>query len=129
MQRAVQFSVGLDNSAGTLARLCSMLRKAKVNIDALSVSDNADCGWIRLVATPAAKARKALDKAGYTVCARLVLVAEAPNEPGELERMCTRLAKAGVNIHYIYGSAAADAESHRLVLGVDDVDGAIKALG
>lgn len=128
METAVQFSIGLDNTAGTLARLCAMLRKAKVNIEAISVSDNTDCGWVRIVATPPAKARAALAKGKYLVCAQRVIVARAVNKPGELERIAQRLAKAGVNVNYVYGSATGSG-SPALVMGVSDVDRAVDALG
>ena len=124
--KAVQFSVGLDNTAGTLATLCAVLRKARVNIRAISVSDNADCGWVRIIAEPATKARAALAKAKYTVCAQLVVIADVADTPGALEGVANRLAKAGVNVNYVYGShGTGEAE---LVLGVTDAEGAIKAL-
>jgi hypothetical protein len=128
MGKAVQFSVGLDNTAGTLAKLCGQLGRAGVNIEAISVSDNADCGWVRLIATPSQKARAVLHKAKYTVCAKLVLTVDAANRPGELERICKRLAKAGVNVHYVYGSTPSG-DGSTLVFGVSDVDRAMKAIG
>lgn len=128
MPKIVQFSVGLDNSAGTLARLCAMLHHAGVNIEAISVSDNTDCGWVRLIATPAERAREALAKARYTVCAQLVLALSLENEPGALGKLAARLAKAGVNINYVYGSTP-PGEDSTLILGVSDVDAAMEALG
>ncbi len=125
ISRAVQFAVALDNTAGTLADLCATLRKARVNIEALSVSDNTDCGWVRVIATPAVKARAAL--ARHTVCAQQVLAVEAVDKPGELERLARALARAGVNVNYVYGSTARGSPS-RLFFGVSDVDRAFKAL-
>lgn len=127
MPKAVQFSVGLDNAAGTLAKLCAALRKARVNIEAISVSDNADCGWVRMIATPARKAREALHKGKYVVCAQLVVTVTAQNRPGELERITQKLARAGVNVNYVYGSSPAAAKS-MLVFGVSDVERAAGAL-
>lgn len=124
---AVQFSVALDNTAGTLAALCAALRKARVNIEALSVTDNTDCGWVRLIATPAVRARTALARHKHTVCAQLVLSVEAADRPGELEHISRALARAGVNVNYVYGSTVAGQPS-RLILGVGDVDGALRAL-
>lgn len=125
--KVVQFSIGLDNTGGTLARLCARLRQAGVNIDAISVADNADCGWVRVVATPAAKARATLDRHGYLVCARQVIALRAENRPGELERVAKALAKAGVNIHYVYGSG--DGESPMMILGVSDIERGMEVLG
>ncbi len=125
--KAVQFSVALDNTAGTLADLCAALRKARVNIDAVSVTDNTDCGWVRLIATPAARARAALAQAKHTVCAQLVVGIEAQDVPGELERIARALAKAGVNVSYVYGSTVKGQPS-RLYFGLSDVERAIRAL-
>ncbi|GMV25125.1 MAG: hypothetical protein AMXMBFR58_11560 [Phycisphaerae bacterium] len=127
MPKAVQFSIGLDNTAGTLADLCRLLKKNKINIEAISVSDNTDCGWVRVVATPSAKARAVLAKAKYLVAAQLVMTVQADNRPGELERIAARLAKVGVNINYIYGSTSGDRPS-TMVLGVSDVEKALEAL-
>lgn len=128
MSTAVQFSIALDNTAGTLARLCAVLRKAKINIEAISASDNTDCGWIRIVATPTAKARAVLHKGKYTVCAQLVLTVPALNKPGELEKICGKLAKAAINVNYVYGSTTNGARS-TLVMGVSDVERAERAIG
>lgn len=128
MPKVVQFSVGLDNAAGTLARMCGLLRKHGVNIEAVSVSDNTDCGWIRLIATPAERAREALAKGRYTVCAQQVLAIALDNKPGAMEKLAAKLAKAGVNINYVYGSTPSG-EGPTLILGVSDVDAAMEALG
>src|ERR1043165_5734540 len=101
MPPAVQFSIALDNAAGTLARLCGLFRKSRINIEAISVCDNTDCGWVRVVATPGPKARAALHKAGYTVCAQQVILVRALDQPGELERLCQKLAKLAVNVEYV----------------------------
>lgn len=127
MPKAVQFTVALDNTAGTLAQLCARLRKAGVNIRAISVNDNTDCGWVRLIATPPDKARRALEKARYTVCAGQVLTVAAANKPGSLERIASKLARAGVNVNYVYGSTP-DGGQSTLVLGVSNLNKAERAL-
>jgi hypothetical protein len=126
MAKVTQFCIGLDNEPGVLAKLCATLKRAKVNIDAISVVDNVDCAWVRVVAAPAALAREALTKAKYEFCVRRVLSLPAGNRPGELEDIATKLAKAKVNIDYVYGSAAG--EKAVLIIGVTDVDTAAKAL-
>jgi hypothetical protein len=128
MRKAVQLSVALDNTAGSLAALCTVLRRARVNIDAITIADNTDCGWVRLLATPAQKARAALVRRGYTVSAQQVVAVDAPNRPGELARICSRLARAGVNINYVYGSTPGS-DTPTLVLGVSDASRALEALG
>ena len=128
MAKATEFCVGLDNKPGTLAKLCTALKRAKVNIDAISVADNAQCCWVRLVASPVTAAKQALTRGRFHFCTQQVLKMQVANRPGELERMTTKLAKGGVNINYVYGSNAKGSSS-TLVLSVSNLDRAAKAVG
>ena len=128
MPRATQYCVGLDNKPGTLAKLCGALKRAKVNIEALTVSDNAECCWVRLLATPASAAKKVLTRGRFNFCTQSVLRLQVTNRPGELERIAARLARAGVNINYVYGSNA-EGPSSTLVLSVSNLARAAKAVG
>ncbi len=128
MAKATQFCVGLDNKPGTLAKLCGTLKRAKVNIEAITVSDNAECCWVRLLASPAATAKKALTKARIDFCTQQILKLRVANRAGELEGIAARLAKAKVNINYVYGSNA-EGPSSTLVISVSDLDRAAKAVG
>jgi len=128
MARATQFSVALENKPGTLDKLAKVLKKAKVNIEAISVADTVDTGLVRLVAKPAAKAKKALSRAKFSVMTQSVLVVKAPNEPGELASMTAKLAKAKVNINYVYGTAAGAGSSCTMVLSVNNLAAAERAL-
>ncbi|MHC4443626.1 MAG: hypothetical protein ACYTF1_21795 [Planctomycetota bacterium] len=128
MARATQFCVGLDNKPGVLAKLCGSLKRAKVNIEAISVADNAECCWVRFIASPTAKAKAALVKAKYCFCTHRVLTVKAANKPGELERVATKLGKARININYVYASTG-DGGKTMLVLSVDNLARAAKAVG
>ena len=128
MASATQFSVGLDNKPGALAKLCGSLIRAKVNIEAISVADTADCCWVRLVASPAAAAKTELTGGRYNFTTQRVLTVRAVNAPGQLERIAARLAKAKVNINYVYASGVRGADS-LVVLGVSNLSRAARALG
>lgn len=128
MARATQFCIGLPNKAGVLAKLCTTLTRAKVNIEAISVADSTDCCWVRLVVTPAAKAKAALTKGKYNFCTQQVVTVKAVNKPGELGRIAAKLARAGVNINYAYGSAS-DGKTSLLVLSVSNMARASNAVG
>ncbi|HNQ22078.1 MAG TPA: ACT domain-containing protein [Phycisphaerae bacterium] len=128
MPKTTQFCVSLDNKPGALARLCTSLKKAKVNIEAIALSDNGECGWVRLVVKPIAAAKTALEHDAYHFLSQHVLVLEPPPRPGVLAQITGTLAKAGVNINYVYGSSSEEAAGI-LVLSVTDVDRAAEALG
>jgi hypothetical protein len=103
------------------------LKKAGVNIIAISVVDSVDTGVIRMVVDSPAKARQALTRAKITVTQQLVLVVDLPNEPGALQGLAAKLSAAGVNINYIYGSVTKKGAEGLLVLGVDKLGQALKA--
>jgi len=128
MAATTQFCVCLSNKLGALSKLCDALKRAKVNIEAISVADNADCCCVRLIAKPAAGAKAALTKAKYSFCTQQVLTVGATNKPGELARISGRLARARVNINYVYGTTGGG-ESAMLVFSVSDVKKAQKAVG
>jgi len=128
MPRATQLTVCLENKPGQLAKLSAALKRAKVNILAVTVVDNTDAGVIRLVADSSAKAKQALQRAGMNPMQQAVLAVSMPNEPGALQGVAAKLAAAGVNINYVYGSVAKKASEGMIVLGVDDLKKALKAV-
>lgn len=127
MAKATQFCIGLDNKPGMLAKVCGALKRAKVNIEAISVADTVDCCWVRMVATPTAMAKAALTKGRFNFCTHPVLKVKVANRPGELERIASRLSKANVNINYVYGGNA-EGPTSTLFLSVSDVVRAAKIL-
>jgi len=128
MPRATQHTVCLENRPGQLAKLAGALKRAKVNILAISVVDSTDTGLVRLLTDNSGKAGQALTRAGMKPTRQSVLVVRLPNERGALEHVCARLAEDGVNVNYAYGSVAKEAKQGMLVLGVDCLDTALKAL-
>jgi len=128
MARVNQFCVVLENRPGQLAKLSAALARAKVNIQAISVADTADCCLVRFVAEPVAKARQALKRLGAAYCQQPVVVVRLPNEPGQLAVLADKLARAGVNIDYLYGSAAGAGQESIVVLRVDNPDKAQNVL-
>ena len=128
MPRATQLTVISENKPGQLAKLTAALKKAKVNILAITVVDSTDVGVIRLVVDSASKGAAALKKAGMAPTRQAVLVATLPNEPGALQGAAAKLAAKGVNINYVYGSVAKSATDGMTVMGVDKLDVALKAL-
>ena len=127
MLEATQFCVGLENKPGMLAKLCGDLTRAKVNIEALFVSDDEGYSWVNFVVFAAADTEKALADSGYKYFTEKVLTVQMENRLGALEQVASQLAKAGVNIGYVYGSCGPE-PSFTLVFSVDDFEQAEKAL-
>jgi len=126
MPVATQFSVGLDNRVGTLAKLCGQLKRGKVNIEAIALLIDGECGWARFVGTPESAVKAALHKGGYTFSTHDILKLEVPHKAGALRGIATRLSKAGININYLYGSNPEGGTSSTLIISVSDLEGALK---
>jgi len=124
-----QFCVCLGNEPGRLAKLCRALAAAKVNIRAISVNENADCGCVRLLVDKNAAAKAALAKARVCSKVRDVVVVRLPHEPGALAKASAKLAAAKINIEYVYGTTGKPGSDALCVFAVDDAAKADKVLG
>lgn len=114
-----------DDEPGVLARLGEAAGEAGLNIEAISAFTGEGKGIVHVLVDDAERALEVFTAAGFDVkAARRVAVADIPDRPGELGRVCRRLADAGVNIEQAYLAAGP-----RLVIACDDVDTAKEALG
>jgi hypothetical protein len=125
---STQIVVMLENRPGALAELASVLSTAGVNIEAILLEGSVDFGNVRLHVDAVRKAEKALRDGGYQFKIGETLNLELPNEPGQLEDVCKKLAKAKVNIEMMFGTTAG-VDKPELILMVDDPAKARKALG
>ena len=128
MPRMTQLSVCLENKPGAMAKMGDVLRRAKVSLVAISVVDSADVGIVRMIVDNTARAGMALTRAGMKPLRQSVLALSLPNKPGALADAAATLAKAGVNINYLYGTAPRGAEQAMAILGVDDLKAALAAV-
>jgi hypothetical protein len=128
MEPATQLAVFLSNRPGTLARVCDALAKAEINIHALAISDTVDHSVVRMVVSDPTKALMLLGEAGVLALENDVVMIEANNEAGMLARIADRLAKADVNIDYIYFASSPGADRDVMILRPSDVDKAMRAL-
>lgn len=126
MPRGTQLTVVLENRPGQLAKMTAVLKKADVNILAISVVDSVDTGVVRMVVDSPAKAKGALTRAKMVVTQQSVLLASLPNQTGALQEFAAKLSAAGVNINYVYGSVSRTAAEGLVVVGVDQLGIALK---
>ncbi|MBI1722863.1 MAG: ACT domain-containing protein [Gemmatimonadetes bacterium] len=117
-----QLSVTMENTAGTLARMCGALGEKKVNILALMSSEHQGKSLVRMVVDKLAGAKKGLDAIGYAYTEEQVLGAKVTNRPGTLAQVARRLGEAGVNIEYAYVGAQPGSRQLLIVLSLSDFD-------
>ena len=129
MRVETQLSAFLDNRAGVLATLAEDLGRHGICIRALTVANLVDHAVIRLVVTEPQKALHLLGDRGVLALTSEVLAIDMPDQAGALADIARRLARAGVNIEYAYGSGPASEGRAVAYMHVSDLKKARAALG
>ncbi len=128
MKTATQLAIFLANQPGALARVCTALAEAGINILALATSDTVDHSVVRMVVSDPRKAIFLLEERGLLVVESEVLLLTGANQPGALAEISQRLARAQVNIDYLYCASAPESPAGLLVLRVNHLRKARQAL-
>lgn len=126
--KATELVVGLADKPGTLARLCSILGKAEVNIVAVFAPEADGKGKVRVMVVDLSGAREALKEARIQFTEEEVLDVELDNKPGAFAELAGKLAGAKINIKHAYATTAPFARA-RVIVAVPDVAKALAALG
>ena len=127
MKTATELSLFVENKPGALASILGDLKKHQLNVEAISVIDHTDHALVRLVVGDKKRALHVLEGAGLLVIEATVLRIEASNRPGALGEVASRLARAKINIEYLYGTVGISTRAC-LYLRVSDVARAKRVL-
>ena len=123
-----QISVFLENKAGRLAEVTRVLGEAGINIRALSLADTTDFGILRLICDKYEQAREVLKAQGFTVGKTEVVAVEVPDRPGGLASVLRVLAKAGINVEYMYAFVQHSGKNAVIIFRFDNLEQAIELL-
>jgi len=123
-----QISIFLENKPGGLENVTRILRDANINIRTLAVADTSDFGIVRLIVDHVADANRVLKENGYTVSRTTVVAVEVPDQPGGLHSILEVLAKAGINIEYMYAFVEKSGQNAVMLFRFDNPDAAIEVL-
>jgi len=123
-----QVSVFLENRAGRLAEVTSILADQKINIRALSLADSADFGILRLIVDNVERAKSILKQEGLTVGETDVVAVEVPDRPGGLAHLLQVFKDENVNVEYMYAFVKAPSQSAVMIFRFDDPHRALQAL-
>jgi hypothetical protein len=119
-----EFRVILDDAPGALATLAGVLGDAGVNIQAIQGVSQAGKSRVQFVPRDPDSAAEALDAARIPYTKREVLIVRVMDEPGMLGQVALVMSRAGINIDSVYVTTGGD-----IVLGVDDLPGAVQVAG
>lgn len=112
---------------GLLAEVTTALANSGVNITAMCAYGMEGEATFSLITDDNGKAKTALAAAGLEVQEVPVASVDMPNQPGELQKVAKKLADAGINILYLYGSAGAR-EPAVIIFATSDTDKTIEVI-
>jgi hypothetical protein len=121
-----ELTLRIQNSPGSLSRVCQVLAGERVNLVALCLDGS---GTLRIVVDNHIHAAAALREQHYQVHERDVLYTIMPNQPGSLANAVKLVADAGVNLDYAYVTGIDSEHMVGVVMGVPDTVRASAAVG
>lgn len=123
-----QLAIFIENKPGTLASVCDVLGREKINIWGLATSDTTDHNVVRLVLSDPARALEIFEERGTLVVESDVLMVENRNSPGALVKIAKALAKRKINIDYAYLASHPGDTRGLLILRVSNPKAALSVL-
>ncbi len=121
-----ELTLRLQNSPGTLARVCQVIANERINIVAMNLASPL---VVRLVVDNPVHAAAILREQHYQVEERDVIYTATSNDPGALLRITRLIADAGINVEYLYATALEGQAMASIVVGVPDAERASSAAG
>ena len=123
-----QFTVFLENRVGQLMEVVRRFEGSRVRIVALSITDSAECAFVRLLLSHPEDGREILERAGLAIIESDLIGVELPNEPQPLLSVCTALLQAEINIIQAYPIMVRPHGKAAVALMVDSIDMAQETL-
>ncbi|MDR2647929.1 MAG: amino acid-binding protein [Oscillospiraceae bacterium] len=123
-----QISVFIENKAGRLAEILTILAEAGQDIRAFSVAEKAEFGILRLIVHDPDAAIAELKSKGFTAKKTDVLGILIEDETGASVKAIQLLSAAGINVEYTFAFVMPQNRLAFLLLRVADNDTATKLL-
>ena len=101
-----QLSFGMPDKTGLLSEVTAAVQAAKANMRSICAYAMDGRAFFMLITDSNAKAKKAISKLGAKVKKEDVVAVEMPNRVGQLDKVSKKLADAGIDIYYIFGTAS-----------------------
>jgi hypothetical protein len=118
----------MENKPGRLFHLTKTLGDNGIDLVTLSIADTKDYGIVRFIARDNKKALEVLKNAGFTVGETELIGIEVKDEAGALSRVLGILEKNNISIEYLYSFVPSSCQSAKILLRVEDAQGAVKIL-
>ena len=123
-----QISVFLENKAGQLADITSILSDNQINMRAINIAETADYGVLRLIVDDASKASSILLEQGFILTMTPVVGVAVPDTPGGLSKVLGVISRAELDVEYMYSVFGQRDGQACMIFRVADSDALTKLL-
>jgi hypothetical protein len=123
-----QFTVFLENRVGQLLEVVRRFEGSRVKIVALSITNSAECAFVRFLLSHPEQGREILERAGLAMIESDLIGVELPNGHQPLLQVCTALLQAEVNIVQAYPLMVRPHGKAAVALMVDNIEMGLETL-
>ncbi len=115
-----QISVFLENKAGQLNQMTSVLSAHDIDMKALSLAETTDFGIARFIVDDVLETVTVLNEEGYISRLTPVVAVEIPDEPGALNRVLQIFTDNDINLEYMYAILSSEGQKAYMIFKVAD---------
>jgi hypothetical protein len=123
-----ELTIRIENSPGSLAKVCRVLADRGINIMAFQSIPSESTILVCIVADKPATAESVFELEGIAYTETEVAQVKLAHRPGELARAASQLGEANINIHYAYCGVEPDTNFPLMIFGVTEVGRAAEIL-
>ena len=123
-----QFTIFLENRVGQLLEVVRRFEGTGIRICALSISDSAECAFVRFLVSDADRGREILERSGLAMIETDLLGVELPDGPQPLLQVCTALLQAELNIIQAYPLIIRPRGNPAVAIMVENIETATETL-
>lgn len=117
----------MDNKVGKLEELTLLLKAANISLRGITAYVVDAKAVFRMITSDNSKAKEVLGKIG-SLQAKEVIIADMPDEVGQLNSVAKKLKEKNIDIKHIYGTTSRPHESAIIVFSSSDNNKALEAI-
>lgn len=123
-----QFTIFLENRVGQLLEVVKRFEGTGIRICTLSISDAAECEFVRFLVSDADRGREILERSGLAMIETDLIGVELPEGPQPLLRVCSALLQAELNITQAYPLIVRPNGKPAVAIMVENIEFAMQTL-
>ena len=118
---AKQLNIFIENKPGRLESVTESLLKCKINVRAFALQDRGDYGLMKLIVDQPDRAYLEMANMNFACALKDTLAVSIPDDPGNLHKLMTALAKKKINVVDAYGFVLHPEKQGVCCLEIDDL--------